>query len=158
MKKSLFPLLIGWFAGSFAAATWILLMTGILDFMSPHPRLKSFIDILPGFIFWLPGVAIAMFPGLLVGGYVYFFTNRLRGPLSCFKSGLWGVATIWIWSLFFGSGFKIIEGYQVALFLGSGAFVAAYIFWFATLKTESRTRRCIQRPSGVAELRRSIKK
>jgi len=136
MKKSPFPLIVGWLSAAGIGAAWILILTFFLDRLSKSPRIKGISDILPGIVFWYVGVAVAMLPGVIIGAVVFYHTNHGRSKYGWIKAGFSGLLIMWAWSLPFGFGLRLVEGYQVALFLGSGAFLTASAFWYTIVKLE----------------------
>lgn len=147
MKKSPAPLIVGWLTAAGIGAVWILILTFFLDRLNKSPRIKDISDILPGIVFWYVGVAAAMLPGVFIGAIVFYYTNHGRSNYGWLKAGFTGLLIIWAWSIPFGFGHRFVEGYQVALFLGSGAFLAASAFWYVTIKLEK------PKVKGLAEAR-----
>jgi hypothetical protein len=135
--KSPFPIFAGWLGGAAAASTAILLFSICADQFRENPRFT--IGQLPsGLLFWSLGVAIAMIPGILICAVIYYRTHWLRDKHAWLRVGLYGVIVMWAWSIPLGFGHRIVEGYQVALLLGIGAFLASSVFWYLVVKLEKK--------------------
>jgi hypothetical protein len=138
--KSPLPLFAGWLAGALSAGSVLLLFSICADQLSQEPRFK--IEELPsGILFWLLGVAVAMIPGVLICALIYYYTRWLRDKYAWLRVGFYGVLVIWAWSIPFGVGHMVIEGYQVSLLLGVGAFLAASVFWYLVVTLEQKSER-----------------
>lgn len=136
MKRSfIVPVILGWLVGAAAAGVWTCLLGAVCTGFDR----QCLADASAALVAALFGILMAMLPGVLVGAIVLCGPRALRGPWDCLKVGaggavifgiLWGALCAW------GFAYPLTAWTSGLWFFGSGAFVAASVFWFVATRLE----------------------